>query len=58
MVNFVLTHHNFIGDGAPTNVEEKEFDWEPVSAATRKAWGENIDTANTENDYDQINFLT
>jgi len=51
-VNFVLTHHNFIGDGTPTTVEEKEFDWEPVSAATRRAWGEKIDTANTEDDYD------
>lgn len=58
MVNFVLTHHIFIGDGTPTNVEEKEFDWEPVSAATRRAWGEKIDIVNTEDDYDQVNFLT
>lgn len=57
MVNYVLNHYNF--SGGEITVELKKFDWEPVSAVTREAWGETIDKIESDSEkYDQVNFLT
>jgi hypothetical protein len=59
MINFVLKHYSYINIGGSVDVEEREYDWEGVSAATREAWGERIWKINeiTEG-YDTPNFLT
>lgn len=59
MINFVLKHYSYINIGGSVDVEERGYDWEGVSAATREAWGERIWKINeiTEG-YDTPNFLT
>ena len=55
IMNFAMNHYVYQHEGKVT-VEEKVYDWEPVSAATREAWGEQIDRIGEE--FDTVNFLT
>lgn len=56
LVNFVLNNYIYKGIDEDFQIESKEFDWELVSAATREAWGEQIDHVGEE--FDTVNFLT
>lgn len=59
IVNFMLNHYVYSGTLGEVIVEEKTFDWEGVSAATREAWGEQINKINEiTGQYDTVNFLT
>lgn len=54
MVNFVLNHYSY--SGGKVEVEDKAYDWEMVSAATKESWGKTVDTVNE--DHDDVVFLT
>lgn len=54
MVNFVLNHYSY--SGGKVEVEDKVYDWEMVSAATKESWGKTVDTVNE--DHDDVVFLT
>lgn len=58
LVNYVLNHYGYTGLSPKMTVTQKKYDWEPVSAATRKSWGEQVDTINQSEEYDVVNFLT
>lgn len=61
LVNFVFAHYVFGKDIGVVLVNKKDFDWEPVSTVTRRAWDQEVDQVSdvdSKEDYDIVNFLT